>query len=1053
MAGIGVSQTVHDRLVRLADAHPDHAFVRPLAGQPLTLGRLGALARDTGAVLADAGVGPHDRVALLCADRALATSAFLSAICAAGTAPLNQRLTVGELIDALDVPAVKIVLTDQGPDHPIWQAARQTGRPVLHLVARPDEGAGAFRIDRATPAETDAAAAAPAPEEIGLVLSTSGTTAKPKRVPLSNRNITSSVDRLAAWLQLGPDDCVLSVMPLFHIHGIICTILTPLLSGGSIQLIDRVTPDLILDALETRQATWCTAVPTIYQAVHNTLAAGTRAVPDHRLRFLRSSSAAMPPPLLQSLERTFGVPVLEAYGMTEATHQMASNPLPPAERRAGAVGVAASVEIAIMDADGALLPTGRAGEVVIRGPSVTAGYEDNPEANRKSYTDGWFRTGDEGVLDAAGYLTLTGRLKEMINRGGEKIAPLEVDRALAEFPAVREAISFAVPHPSLGEDVAAAVVPKPGQEIDQAALRNFLGARLAPFKIPQRFVVLDELPKGATGKLQRVGLADRLGITAGSATAEDGRDAYRVGPLEAAVCALWGQALRRPFEAIDPEASLVILGGDSLMAVQLTLTVEEVFGVRLGWAPIEMAGATVASTAAAITGARAAATATGPAEAADLPSPIEGRPNTVPATAAQRFFWDESIKTGDDPANTAMLALHISGLPGPDPIVRALDAVVGRHEGLRTQWAVDGGGLVQIVHPPAAISPQPLTLASIDQVQAAAAGWQAAPLPPSTAPWPWTVRLGRLDDGSQVLVVCLHHIVVDGTGLDLLVEALVDRLDGSGAGPADRPASPADLAVWEDRWWAGGADPDGIAFWEGTLRRVFDAVAARAAAPAPPSQAAALPLAIGPADSAAIEDAAKRHRCTPFVLLLAAFTEALAAVIKADAPVVSVPLANRTFRHTLGMIGCLFHETYLVAEGAGSGDRTRLLGTVRETLDQALRHQNIPVARVRDERFGGIGPAQGPAQGPTQGLTGLTDAYVQVRPSAGRRDWQVGPATVRRLGLETAYIPARMLMFLERSADGFVGELAYRTALFPSATAESLRDHFAAVVGQWCRQS
>jgi len=213
------------------------------------------------------------------------------------------------------------------------------------------------------------------------------------------------------------------------------------------------------------------------------------------------------------MEETFNAPVIESYGMTEAAHQMASNPLPPKERKAGSVGIAAGPEISIMDEAGALLPSGAIGEVVIRGQNVTSGYQNNPEANASAFTNSWFRTGDQGTIDEKGYLRLTGRLKEIINRGGEKISPREVDEILLDHPAVAQAVTFAMPHEKLGEEVAAALVLKEGETSTEKEIREFAGQRLADFKVPRRVIFLDEIPKGPTGKLQRIGLAEKLGIT------------------------------------------------------------------------------------------------------------------------------------------------------------------------------------------------------------------------------------------------------------------------------------------------------------------------------------------------------------------------------------------------------------------------------------------------------------------------------------------------------------------------------------------------------------
>jgi acyl-CoA synthetase (AMP-forming)/AMP-acid ligase II len=216
---------------------------------------------------------------------------------------------------------------------------------------------------------------------------------------------------------------------------------------------------------------------------------------------------------MAELEATFRAPVIEAYGMTEASHQMASNLLPPGLRKAGFVGKAAGPEVAIMDEGGGLLPQGCSGEVVIRGPNVFSGYENNPSANASAFTNGWFRTGDRGVFDADGYLQITGRLKEIINRGGEKIAPREVDDILQAHPAVAQVVAFAMPHDKLGEDVAAIVVLKEGHTASERELRDYAAKYLADFKVPRTILFRDEIPKGPTGKLQRIGLAQKLGLS------------------------------------------------------------------------------------------------------------------------------------------------------------------------------------------------------------------------------------------------------------------------------------------------------------------------------------------------------------------------------------------------------------------------------------------------------------------------------------------------------------------------------------------------------------
>jgi acyl-CoA synthetase (AMP-forming)/AMP-acid ligase II len=250
----------------------------------------------------------------------------------------------------------------------------------------------------------------------------------------------------------------------------------------------------------------------MHQAILSRAARNSTIIENTRLRLIRSSSASLPPQVMAALEDTFGAPVIEAYGMTEAAHQMACNPLPPAVRKPGTVGVAAGPEIAIMNEAGALLAGGEIGEVVIRGANMMPGYQNNPEANDISFANGWFRTGDQGVLDGEGYLRLTGRLKEIINRGGEKLSPREVDEVILDHPAVAQVVTFAVPHEKLGEDVAAAIVLHDNASVTEKDIRNFAAERIADFKVPRKIVFLDEIPKGATGKLQRIGLAEKLGL-------------------------------------------------------------------------------------------------------------------------------------------------------------------------------------------------------------------------------------------------------------------------------------------------------------------------------------------------------------------------------------------------------------------------------------------------------------------------------------------------------------------------------------------------------------
>jgi acyl-CoA synthetase (AMP-forming)/AMP-acid ligase II len=492
-------------------------------GRPaLDYAGLRRLLADAGASLRRLGVGPSDVIALVLPNGPEAATAFLAVASHAASAPLNPAYTEAELAFYLDDLGAGLVVVPEGEGEAARCVAAARGIPVAELVVPAGSPAGTFELRRAAgsagaprspaPSGDPATALAERAADLALVLHTSGTTSRPKMVALSQANLCASSANVAASLALGPADRCLNVMPLFHIHGLVAAVLASLDAGGSVFCAPGFSALRFFAWLEESRATWYTAVPTIHHAVLDRAPRNAEIVERVRLRFVRSSSAALPPQVMARLEEVFRAPVIEAYGMTEAAHQMASNPLPPRGRKPGSVGVAAGPEIAIMDGSGRLLPAGETGEVVIRGRNVTAGYLGNPAATAAAFTDGWLRTGDQGWMDDEGYLRLTGRLKEIINRGGEKVSPREVDETLLDHPAVAQAVTFALPDAKLGEEVAAAIVLRDGAAATEAEIRDFARARLAPFKVPRRVLFLAEIPKGATGKLQRIGLAEKLGL-------------------------------------------------------------------------------------------------------------------------------------------------------------------------------------------------------------------------------------------------------------------------------------------------------------------------------------------------------------------------------------------------------------------------------------------------------------------------------------------------------------------------------------------------------------
>ncbi|MGH9884482.1 MAG: acyl--CoA ligase [bacterium] len=482
-------------------------------GTPLSYRALRALVADITAALNARGIGAGDRVGIVLDNGPEMAAAFLSIGSAATAAPLNPSYRADEFEFYLTDLNAKLLVVGRDKDTPAIGVARKLGVPIARLHPHPDKGAGSFTLEFEGDAPAAPATARPTTsEDIALVLHTSGTTSRPKIVPLAHRNVCASAANIRGTLSLTAGDRNLVIMPLFHIHGLIAALLAPLSAGGEVCCSPGFNALKFFSWLADVRPTWYTGVPTMHQAILLRAPNNAEAIASHRLRFIRSSSSALPPTVIAQLETTFGVPVVEAYGMTEAAHQMASNPLPPRARKPGTVGPSGGPEIRIADTDGNTVPMGAAGEIVIRGINVMREYENNPKANADAFYGEWFRTGDQGTMDADGYVAITGRLKEIINRGGEKISPREVDEIIMEHPAVHQCVTFGMPHEMLGEEVAAAIVLRQGAEATDKELRQFAAVRLADFKVPKKILILQEIPVGATGKLQRIGLAQKLGL-------------------------------------------------------------------------------------------------------------------------------------------------------------------------------------------------------------------------------------------------------------------------------------------------------------------------------------------------------------------------------------------------------------------------------------------------------------------------------------------------------------------------------------------------------------
>jgi acyl-CoA synthetase (AMP-forming)/AMP-acid ligase II/thioesterase domain-containing protein len=561
-----IRQIVHDRAQRFPEAP---AILAP-GGAAIDYRGLDSAVTRIGATLARIEASEGSCFALVCSNGPRMAVGFLGIAAHAACAPLNPACRQSEFELYLGDLRPRAVVVEAGLDSAVRAAAAAVKIPLLELTESVElDGAPGAGPERGL---------SPGPADVALLLHTSGTTARPKLVPLTQANLAASARHIAASLDLTAADRCLNVMPLFHIHGLEAALLASLVSGGSVVCSPGFSAAKFFDWIDEFRPTWYTAVPTVHQsALARAKLSGDRAARSS-LRFIRSCSSPLPPSVAAELEEIFRVPVIEAYGMTEAAHQVTSNPLPPGARNPGSVGIAAGPELAVMDEAGHPLPRGAQGEIVIRGPNVTSGYADNSEANAAAFTGGWFRTGDVGHLDADGYLFLSGRRKEMINRGGEKVVPREVDEALLLHPGVAQAAAFAVPHPLLGETVAAAVVLKPSFEATEKDLRAFAGERLALFKVPEKIVFLEEIPKGPTGKIQRVGLAARLGIEELRPAPQSSFAAPR-SEMEKRIAAIFAEALG--VNRVGVLDGFFDLGGESLLAAALVARINQETGAGL----------------------------------------------------------------------------------------------------------------------------------------------------------------------------------------------------------------------------------------------------------------------------------------------------------------------------------------------------------------------------------------------------------------------------------------------------------------------------------------
>jgi amino acid adenylation domain-containing protein len=926
--------------------------------------------RYVGEQLRRAGIRPADRVALVLPEGAESAVASVAIAASAACAPLNPACSAREFESHLTALRATALLVPHGGRSPAIAVARSLNIRILRLLPQALSPAGLFSLSsEGEPHNHDGPASGQA--DPALLLFTSGTGARPKLVPLTQQHLCVSAYNICSALQLQPSDRCLGVMPLYHIHGL-STLFASLTSGGSFVSIAGFSTESFFACLDEFRPTWYSASPAVHRVILDHIRIDHRNARDSALRFIRSASEPMPPQLIADVERAFGVPFIEAYGMTEAAPQIASNRLPPFKRKPGSVGIAAGLEVAIRDEAGRILPPDATGEIVIRGPNVIQAYEGDAALNEAAFWEDWLRTGDLGTLDADGYLFVTGRLKEIINRGGEKISPQLVERVLLEHSAIAQAVVFGVPHSALGENVAAAVVLKAAEGLDQPAqqIRSFVAERLARFRVPQQIVFVDQIPRGPTGKLSRKDLAQALGLT------HDGRRTLprddRTAPRTAAerrVADIFAEVLGADAPGIHDD--FFELGGHSLAATRLITRLKQIFHVTL---PIDSVfeHPTVARLSECIGAQMVNLVADGAAQFQQGgPSGVDAhcsdahiprRHDAMPVALSfpqQRVYFLDQIGSGS--AYNMSASLWLTGPLDERALALSLDEVRRRHDILRTTFQMRGQRPVQVVSPPQAsalplidLSAHPASTRTAEAIRLAT---EEAAQPFDLANGPlFRAKLIRMAPEERAFLLTMHHIVSDGWSIHILhteLRQIYDAFRERRATPLqDLPIQYGDFAAWQHQCVKAGVLTRQISYWTGRLHNLPLACTLPTDRPRPAIQSYRGAIHRVSIDRQLIDKLkalSQRENVSLFMTLLAAFKTLLFRHNGQDDCVVGIPIANRRKEELESLIGFCANTLVLRTALAGDPSFVELLARVRSTALGAYANQDAPLERIVQE--------------------------------------------------------------------------------------------------------
>jgi amino acid adenylation domain-containing protein len=1042
---------LRERASRSPDAIAISAPGRNPMGYGMLLTQVDRVVED----LRASGLSPNNAIAVVLPNGPEMAVTFLAVSAACICAPLNPAYRSPEFEFYFADLNAKALLVQSGSDSPAIATARKLSLPIIELTPQPKAAAGSFTLHCNTIAETRA------PSErngdTALVLHTSGTTSRPKQVPLSQAQLLASARNIAATLQLTENDRCLNVMPLFHIHGLVGALLSSLYAGASVVCSPDFEPEEFLSLVDRHQPTWYTAVPTIHQAVLQAVLSG---IPKNRekwhessLRLIRSSSAPFGASLMQQLEDVFQVPVIQAYGMTEGAHQIASNPLPPYPRKPGSVGLPVGTEVAVLDDAGRFRTDGQTGEIVIRGATVISSYGGNPDDSNDSFLEGWLRTGDQGFIDSDGYVFLTGRLRETINRGGEKLSPFEIDEVLKAHPAVSEAVAFAVPHVTLGQDVAAAIVLRAGHAISEFELQRFAATRLSEFKIPRQIFIVASIPRTATGKVQRIGLDRRLHITKSVATAPRN-------DVETQLAEIWSQVLG---VAVGVHDEFFQLGGDSICATRIVSRIRASMGVEL-----HIDALFETPTIAAIAGLLTPSTP----KHATIDRSFLAEGDVAPIACAQEGIWFFDQWNPGNPAYNRPIFLELCGNLNGAALERALNEIVHRHAILHSNFpTIDGQPALRLgtEHPLKLVRADIRSLNGIEpQVRMRDLANQEAQRPFDLAQGPlFRATLIQIEEARHLLLMTTHHMVFDGWSAEVLFSELRQLYaafcrDHTSPLP-ELPFQFSDYVIWQRNRIQTDLLKDDLEYWKNQLELGWPSLSFPSDRPAPMNrtfQGEAQYFEISEALTEKLNVLGHSEGASTFMVLLATFAALLHRYTGQlnnghERIVVGVPFAGRNTVETESLIGCFINTLPIGTDMSGDPTCREFLARVRTVVLEAHSHQALPFESVLSglpiERHGNAAsPFQvlfqlrdyaaepgGMGELTTQeylpkSTTALVDLSIAIRSEGNRLGCRIEYST----DLFEAATIDRMFRHWQTLLEGLVAHPDSRISLFPILTDE-----------------